>query len=395
VLNSADSHWQEPANLWLARLPASLRDRAPRFEYTETHRIWIADGKPTATEPLNERIRGQSDQSVEAIEDRLRDLDLDGIWAEAIFGTLGLFCLRFKDPQFASACCRAYNDCVREVFAPYKQRLLPIALIPVLDIDAAVKEIERIAALGLRGIAMPMMPMVPYFHERYDPVWSAAQSNGLPISFHFDTGIDLNGPDAMRAFGGAPGSAAFMPPRAAAAMRTSIPNLMTWVAQHCIATLVGAGVLATHPSLQIVCVEANAGWLAPLMEAMDYAWADTPNEPPGREWQSLPGFEPRWCHALKPSDYVRQQVKVAFQDEPAPLKFLHVTGSEPLLWSSDFPHPEGTWPDSQAITARLFASVDPGTRDAVLGGNLAKLYNIAPPEPQSDCFPKARESGVQ
>ena len=76
---------------------------------------------------------------------------------------------------------------------------------------------------------------------------------------------------------------------------------------------------------------------------------------------------------------MRRQVKVTFQDEPAPLEFLHVTGPEPLMWGSDFPHPEGTWPHSREVTDRLFAGVDPVAREAILGGNLARLYAIPPP----------------
>src|SRR5438105_9282049 len=104
VLNSADSHLQEPASLWVDRLPRSMRDRAPRFEYTETHRIWIAEGKPAATEPLTQQAREDGTQVTDDIELRLRELDADGIWAETILGNLGLFCLRFEDPEFAIAC---------------------------------------------------------------------------------------------------------------------------------------------------------------------------------------------------------------------------------------------------------------------------------------------------
>jgi predicted TIM-barrel fold metal-dependent hydrolase len=183
----------------------------------------------------------------------------------------------------------------------------------------------------------------------------------------------------MQIVGGAFDSAALRGPRAAGAMMASLTNLMTVVPQHLVAVLVGAGILAAYPGLQIVCVESNAGWLAPLMEAMDYACLEPAGGQTDDPQQALFNYLPRWRHSLKPSEYVRRQVKVTFQDEPAPLEFLPVTGPEPLMWGSDFPHPEGTWPHSRAVTDRLFADVAPEARDAILGGNLARLYAIPSP----------------
>lgn len=156
-----------------------------------------------------------------------------------------------------------------------------------------------------------------------------------------------------------------------------MPNAMTFVPQQLIASIVGSGVLATHPGLQIVCVEANAGWLASLMEAMDYGWAGMV----GAERVDLPtmSWQARWPYPLLPSDYIRRQVKVTFQDESAPLKFLPVTGTEPLMWGSDFPHPEGTWPHSREITQKLFNGTPEVVKRAILGENLAKLYGIERP----------------
>jgi predicted TIM-barrel fold metal-dependent hydrolase len=141
-----------------------------------------------------------------------------------------------------------------------------------------------------------------------------------------------------------------------------------------------------------VIVESGAGWLAPFIEAMDFAWMPKVGasrdvvrpkgyDAHGEETDRL-GFEFKrggWPFPLKPSEYVRRQVHVTFMDEPAPLKFLDVTGVEPLMWGSDFPHPEGTWPHSRDVTEQLFAGVDPLAREAVLGGNLAGLYGITMP----------------
>jgi len=352
VLNSADCHLQEPTNLWVDRFPANMRERAPRFEEATTYRAWIVDGKPVTHEPL---IGTDLTGDVTA---RLQQMNADGIWAEAIFGSLGLYCLRLRDADFALECCRAYNDYIAETFREHRDREVPIALIPVVDTDAAAAEIERVAELGLRGIALPMVPPVPYSDRRYDRIWAVAQEARLPVNVHFDdAGVDIakqlgldHDPDD---------------PRSRRVMATSLPNLLTLVPQHFVATLVGAGILAAYPDLTLVCVETNAGWLAPLMESMDFAWTVD-----GRV---------AWPRPLRPSDYVRRQIKATFQDEPAPLKFLHITGHEPLMWGSDFPHPEGTWPRSREITDMLFSDVPPHAREAILGGNMAQLYGLTVP----------------
>jgi predicted TIM-barrel fold metal-dependent hydrolase len=377
LLNSADSHLQEPPDLWIRRLPRALRDRAPRYEYTSTHRVWIAEGRRFATDALAEQAREDGTLVTDDVDRRVKDLDADGVWAETIYGNLGMQCLRFDDAEFAIACSRAYNDYLAEAFSQHRERELPIAVIPVDDVDAAVGEIERVTRLGLRGIALPMTPATPYTHEQYDRIWAAAVAHSLPISFHFGTGVDVSRGDPLTAFSGPATATGSDRARAMRVRRTSMPNVMTFVAQHFVATMVGAGILATYPDLQIVCVEANAGWLAPLMEAMDYAWADFigARRAPTSATRGLDG----WPYPLRPSDYVRRQVKVTFQDEPAPLRFLAVTGYEPLMWGSDFPHPEGTWPFSREVTDALFADVEPAARAAILGGNLARLYGIDHP----------------
>jgi predicted TIM-barrel fold metal-dependent hydrolase len=351
MLNSADCHLQEPAHLWVDRFPAKMRARAPRFEDMETYRAWIIDGKPVTHEPLvGTDITG-------SVAERLRQLDADGIWAEAIFGSLGLYCLRLRDAEFALACCRVYNDYLAETFRDHRDREVPIGLVPVVDTDAAVVEIERVAGLGLRGIALPMVPPIPYFDRRYDRIWAAAQEARLPVHVHFDdAGVDIV---ERLGLGHDPED-----PRSRRVLATSLPNLLTLVPQHFVATLVGTGILAAYPDLTVVCVETNAGWLAPLMESMDFAWTEN--------------GKVAWPRPLKPSQYVKRQIKATFQDEPAPLKFLDITGHEPLMWGSDFPHPEGTWPRSREITDALFGNVPVLARAAILGGNMAKLYGLSP-----------------
>jgi predicted TIM-barrel fold metal-dependent hydrolase len=393
LMNSADCHLLEPGDLWSTRLPKSLRDRAPRYDYTETHRIWSVEGKPYLKEPLATEAHEDGTpiavpRGADDVPMRLKELDADGIWAETIFGNMGVACLGYEDPAFALACAQVFNDYAAETYGEHSDREIVIAPIPVRDIGAAVAEIERVARLGLRGIGLPQTPPTPYFLDTYDPIWAAAAANGLPVSFHVGTG---GNPFA----GGGVGlldAKTLADPRAARTMTTYASVILTLAPQQLLAALVGSGVLDAHPDLQVVIVESGAGWLAPFMQAMDFAWmpkvgasrdVDRPKGfgAEGEEVDRL-GFELKkggWPFALTPSEFVRRQVHVTFMDEPAPLKFLETTGVEPILWGSDFPHPEGTWPHSREVTERLFDGVDAAAKQAILGGNLARIYGITMP----------------
>jgi predicted TIM-barrel fold metal-dependent hydrolase len=393
-MSSADCHLMEPGDLWVTRLPEKFKERAPRYDYTDTHRIWSVEGKaylkePLATEAHEDGVPIAVPNSPDDVPLRLKELEADGIWAETIFGNTGVGCLGYQDPDFAMACAQAFNTYAAEVFGPYRDREIVIAPIPVRDIPAAVAEIERVAGLGLRGIGLPQTPPSPYFLDDYEPIWAAAEAHGLPISFHVGTGGNP--------FAGAAGLLEGMgnpSPRAQRSMTSFANVILTLAPQQLVAALVGGGVLAEHPGLEIVIVESGAGWLAPFMESLDFAWVpkqgarrDTERpkgiDPEGNEVERL-GFELKkggWPFELTPSELVRRQVHVTFMDEPAPLQFLDVTGVEPILWGSDFPHPEGTWPRSQPVTEELFArcGVSGADKDAILGGNLARIYGIEVP----------------
>jgi predicted TIM-barrel fold metal-dependent hydrolase len=389
---SADCHLIEPENLWKDRLPREFRDRAPSFEYADGYRIWKLGEKKVTKEPLEIEARENGDPITDDIPLRIQELEADGIWAETIFGNMGMFCLGFEDPALALAAARTYNDYLAEAFKPYSDREIPIGVVPVRDVPGAVAEIERIASLGLRGIALPLVPPAPYFLDMYDPIFAAAVAHGLPVSFHVGTGqVGSETADGSRALAML-GGGRELPERAMDAITTiGTASFGAIPAETLVGTLVGAGVLERFGDLQVAVVECGAGWLAGLMEALDFAWV--PKVGAGRERRRPLGYDDQgqpvdrgfkfkqggWRYPLKPSEYVRRQVHVTFMDEPAPVRFREFTGVEPLMWGNDFPHPEGTWPHSREVTDRIFAGVDPAQKAAIVGGNLAGLYHLDVP----------------
>jgi len=187
----------------------------------------------------------------------------------------------------------------------------------------------------------------PYNDPVYDPLWAAAQDLGIPLTFHAGTGrsqTPAHGP------GGA------------------VINYVVTVGgpMETVAYLCGSGVLARFPGLRVVMVECGSGWLAWVLHAMDDAYRE-------HHMFVRPKLE------LLPSEYFRRQGAVTFQHDPVGLANIPFTGDRCLLWGSDYPHPEGTWPNSQEVLARQFAGVAAETMERIVCLNAAELYGFSLP----------------
>ena len=133
-----------------------------------------------------------------------------------------------------------------------------------------------------------------------------------------------------------------------------------------VAYLCGSGVLARFPGLRVVMVECGSGWLAWVLHAMDDAYRE-------HHMFVRPKLE------LLPSEYFRRQGAVTFQHDPVGLANIPFTGDRCLLWGSDYPHPEGTWPNSQEVLARQFAGVAAEAMERIVCRNAAELYRFRLP----------------
>ena len=133
------------------------------------------------------------------------------------------------------------------------------------------------------------------------------------------------------------------------------------------ASLGAAGVLARHPRLRVGMVECGAGWLAWTLDAMDDAYREH------HAW-----VRPKLADL--PSESFRRQGFVTFQRDPVGLANVERTGASCLLWGSDHPHPEGTFPESRKILEEQFDGIPQETTDRIVFRNTAELYGIPLPE---------------
>jgi predicted TIM-barrel fold metal-dependent hydrolase len=386
---SADSHVIEPGDVWTSRVPAALKERAPRYERRDDVLMTVVDGRDTVAIPVQAfALADGTTLPPDDVPGRLELLDKDGVWAEALIGNLaGTVVFGIEEPEFAMACARAYNDWLAETFVPYGDRQVGIAFIPSsVEPAAATAEIERVHAMGLRGITMPLWPTEPYFLEKFEPIWDTAAGLGLPLSFHSGTGsffkkifLEENNQESFIANAGA------MEPRYRDAVKTAggmgeCPP-QGYQAYQVTAWLVGAGILDRYSDLQIAFIECGAGWMVSALGWLDFVWQGWPTQD---RTDGLTGdFDAfaagSWSYDLRPSEYVHRQIHATFQDEPAAIEYRHQIGIEQLMWGSDFPHPEGTWPRSKEFVEARFAGVEPAEREAILSTNFAKLYGVEVP----------------
>jgi predicted TIM-barrel fold metal-dependent hydrolase len=364
-LVSADSHVVEPGDLWTSRLGARWGERAPRvvvghggqpgahFVCEDVPPFGIAafSGADVAPDELPahfsagyEKVRpGGWDADA-----RLRDQQRDGVVAEVLYPSLALQLFRIRDPEFQTATFRAYNDWLAEFCARAPARLAGVALIPLHDIAAGVAELERARRLGLRGVLIwsSAPDDRPYSDPSYEPFWAAAEAAGMPLSLHLGTGAV---------------------PLAGTAGNLAVAYMFTHhAAQRSIAQMIFGGVLEHHPALRLVSVENDIGWIPHYLERLDHAGAKFSAFIPTR----LP---------LRPSEYFRRQISATFQEDRIGLRLRDAVGVDNLLWASDYPHTDSTWPHSRGVIARDFADLPDAELSRIVCENAARLYGFQLP----------------
>ncbi len=359
-LVSADSHVIEPADVWTRRMASRWGDRVPRVAVRDGTAVFVCEDVPpfglgafSGADVDAEDLPAHMGAGYERLRPggwdpvaRRRDQERDGVVAEVVYPSLALQLFRLRDPALQVATFRAYNDWVAELCAGAPDRLAGIALVPLHDVAAGVRELERAHGLGLRGALVWSSPPDdrPYHDPGYALFWAAAAALGMPISLHVGTNAT---------------------PLAGTGGSLALVYMYTHqAAQRSLAQLVLGGVLDRHPALRIVSVENDVGWLPHFLARLDHA---------GERYRALGPHR----LALRPSDYVRRQVSATFQQDRLGIRLRHDVGVGALLWGSDYPHTDSTWPRSREVLARDLAGVPADERDAITRRNAAALYGFA------------------
>ena len=372
---SADCHidliWL-PTDLFTANASAAFRDRMPFVTDGPRGREWVTKngasfgldagmgsaGRQYEPGKIHRSDRMASTGLYDAEQHktrrltdpdlRLKDQDRDGVQAEVLYGILGAT-MRLNDDEAAAEMLRIYNEWLAGFCKAHPDRYAGLANIPNPSTEAAVGEIERVARRGnVKGLEISRRhDMTPLWDPWWNPVWDAAAASGLPMHFH-----TIGGP--RRDFSQLSGKVLL------AARAASITSFQMHMAE-VLMSLIFAGVLEHRPSLKVVIGESGTGWIPYILDRMDAEWED--------QFKELD-------LKMKPSEYWYRQCYATYQSDPIGVKLLEELGEDNIMWGSDFPHPDGIYPDSQEYIQKELGHLPDATRKKIVCDNAAKLYRF-------------------
>jgi predicted TIM-barrel fold metal-dependent hydrolase len=384
-----DAHVVEPPDVWTSRLPSQYRDVGPHVELLpggvpklvgsgyveepgtegplvawwcyEDHKASVKRTIAAAGFPRDEiELRGVTYDEMRPgcwrLPDRLSDMDLNGVQAQLCFPNYPRFCgqqfLWGKDRELALLCVKAYNDwMVEEWCGESGGRQIPLCLVPLWDAELAAAEVRRNAARGVRAVAFTELPTyleLPSIYTGYwDPFFAACEETSTIVCMHIGSGTRTpkaapDGPDAVSAtilFG------------------NSVASLTD---------ILFSGLLHRYPQLRLMYAEAQIGWIPYVLERADDVWSTH------RGWSGSQQF----CPEPPSTYYMRGQVYSCFFKDAVGVAMIDRIGVDSVVFETDYPHSDSTWPHSRRAAAEQFGHLDESSVHKIARGNAIRLLGL-------------------
>ena len=364
-LISADSHIVEPPNCYVDFIDPKFRDTAPRLEKNSegvdaftipgmkhSLPLGLLAGAGMPPDQLRAQRKANFDQIARASWDpdaRIAIQDQENVCGEIIYASVGMVLCGHPDFAYKSACFQAYNRWLAGFCAAQPKRLFGLAQTAVESVDDAIADFRAAKEMGMVGMMMAGNPQhEDYDHPDYDALWECAVDLELPICFHI---LTMKDHDVRSAFRAERGHAA-----------NGFMNIIRGV-QNIMGLFVFGGVFERHPKLRMVVAEGDAGWVPHYMYRADHA-ADRLGT----------GLER--TISKPPSHYVRDNIWFTFQDDETAYESPKLVDNDKLVWASDYPHTDSTYPRSQAVLARQTAHLTEAQRNAIVHDNVKKLFRL-------------------
>lgn len=283
--------------------------------------------------------------------ERLKDMDADGVEAEVLYCEVSAFRYLGDIKDGATESVRAFND-VLDTFAEVdRKRLIVSYQVPIHDIDLAIAEVRRVVELGAKSLQLPVFPtevgMPDYYDERYSPLFALIEETGLPICCHIGLSTTL---DDLARRDPTPNGGVMVP----------VTPLLTAEA---FGMWIMGGLFERFPDLKVVFVEPGLTWVA--------WWLDIVDDMVKRQGYEFPAITDL------PSSYFHRNVYLTFIDEGLGLhRVRDILGVENILWSTDYPHPVTSWPNSRKIVEEQFRDVPADERELILSGNATRVWSL-------------------
>ncbi|MCZ6887387.1 MAG: amidohydrolase family protein [Gammaproteobacteria bacterium] len=278
------------------------------------------------------------------------DQDVDGVEAEFLYpGFFGMF--SFQNTDLLVACQRNYNDWLYDYAGAADGRLFGLAAIPLQDPAAGLAELERVIKKGYKGGCIPCTSPVdrPYFDDCYEPIWSLAEQAGFPLSMHVGTNTYI-----------APEHRSKNVRRDSVFDYANTPSTV----QRTLVELMCRGVAERHPTLKFVVSEFNAGWIG--------FWLNRVDQGLQREQR----FKNEAFTGERPIDVWKRQFYATIEDDRPAVVTRELIGVDNLMWGSDYPHVDSTWPCSLDVLDEIFVDVPDDERAKITRENVKALYGV-------------------
>ena len=384
---SADDHVIEPAHVWQDRMPSKHKELAPKIviapqgEMTLNDGVWLetpGTGDKMAAWWHFENKRYQIKQMVACpgippeevtmegvtYDDiapgcydpiaRLADMDINHVEASLCFPTYPRFCGQLfseaDDLELGLLCVQAYNDwMIDEWCGSSGGRLIPLCIVPLWDAELAAKEIYRLAEKGCRAVAWSELPAWlgrPGLHgDFWDPFLKACEETHTVICMHIGSGTKTmqTSPEAPTVV------------TANLIVCNSAASMIDWIF---------SGKFEQFPNLKLLYAESQIGWIPYFIERADDTWRT-------HQWAQGEKRIPK-----PPSHYYKKHVYSCFFKDTVGIDLLDRIGEDNVLFETDYPHQDGTFPNTLAIAEELFGHLEQETIDKIARNNAIKLFGL-------------------
>ena len=400
MIVSTDDHVIEPPHLWVDRLPAKFKDRAPRVERKRISGVRMIppgiyeldmddDGDPADCWIYEDRIvyvhkshvaipntaipggdiwkfdKSMMDLKPLTYDDmwpgcydpkaRVQDMLAAGVEGSLAFPTMPRFCgqvfLEADDKELGLACVQAYNDWMIEEWCGDSDRhLIPLGLIPLWDPHLAAAEVRRNAARGMRALAFSEIPVhlgLPSIHSgHWDPLFEACNETSTVVCMHI-------------------GSSSKMPTTSVDAPIAVTATLTFNNAMASLADYLFSGLFPKYPNLKVAYSEGQIGWLPYVLERADDVWATHDG----------------WMHTRQivpepPSTYYEDHVFGCFFRDNHGIASIHEVGINNVTYETDYPHTDTTWPHTQEYVEKVLAGLPDEIVHKILRGNALRMLSL-------------------
>jgi len=361
---SVDDHLVEPPDMFEGRLPAAFQDRAPKVVVDQRgFEVWEFEGRQFTQVGMNAVAgRQQSMRNLEPtrfadmrrgcwdIDARIHDMDLNGVWASLNFpsmitGFCGRVFAEIEDRELGWLTTRAWNDWMCDSWwGPHKDRIIPMGITFLADPERGAEEIRRNAARGFVAVTLPERPhrlgLPSLFTGYWDPIIKACVDTDTVITLHVGSSGGYESPEAAPAL------------QLGATMfgQLSLAACAEWL---------WSGYPLKYPTLKIAMSEGGIGWVAMLLDRLD-------------NLVDRSGYGLGW--ETRPAEVLKRNFWFCTIDDPSTIATRHSIGVENIMFETDYPHGDGTWPHTQKVVADVYGHLPAHELRAILCENAASLF---------------------